>query len=627
MITTFATNPVLLCELLDSCAKGKMQLPDFQRSWVWDDDRIRSLIASISAGFPVGALMTLETGGDVDFHPRTVQGAPAAAQAVKPASLLLDGQQRMTSLYQALFRRDVIVTRNIKGARVERFYYLDMKKALDDENEREEDVVGVPGDKTVRENFGKDIKLDLRTDELEYEQLIFPLNRVFDYGDWGIGFFKHWMNRVEIAEMLPLWQRFDREVLKRFATYAVPVIQLGRDTSREAICLVFEKVNTGGKALDAFELVTAMFAASGFRLREDWAAREKRLHAKPALSGVASIDFLQAISIVATAETRAARIAAGETDPPPVSASRQSLLRLKLDQYRAHADAVEAGFIRAAKMLHSLRIYRLIDLPYQSQLVGLASILAIHPQLLEHAVMRDRLARWYWCGVFGELYGGSTETRIARDYVEVPGWARGGDTEPATVQESTFRADRLLSLQSRLSAAYKGVNALLMEIGARDLKTGQSFDQTVFFAESVDIHHIFPRHWCDQRGIKPTIYNSIINKTPLAKTTNIILGGQAPSTYLGRLEKGWGSNPPIDAATLDDALRSHLIDVAAIRSDSFDAHMAARREALIGLIERVTGKSVYRGDAVDEAEGAPDDVAAAEIADKPLSFPIDAVRF
>ena len=59
----FKTNPISLKELLDNAGSGKIQLLDFQRGWVWDDDRIRGLLASISRGFPVGAMMTLEARG------------------------------------------------------------------------------------------------------------------------------------------------------------------------------------------------------------------------------------------------------------------------------------------------------------------------------------------------------------------------------------------------------------------------------------------------------------------------------------------------------------------------------------------------------------------------------------
>jgi uncharacterized protein with ParB-like and HNH nuclease domain len=108
----FKTNPINLEELLRHCGSGKIQLPDFQRSWVWDEDRIKSLIASISQAFPVGALMTLElkAGAADTFARRPVQGAPAEALVQTPDELLLDGQQRMTSLYQTCLRREVVQT-------------------------------------------------------------------------------------------------------------------------------------------------------------------------------------------------------------------------------------------------------------------------------------------------------------------------------------------------------------------------------------------------------------------------------------------------------------------------------------------------------------------------------------
>src|SRR5687768_1637426 len=107
--TSFDTNPVLLQTLLKTCEDGKLQLPDFQRSWVWEEERIMSLIASVSRGFPMGALMSLKSkiGTGVVFAYRPIEGASVAAQT-KPEQLLLDGQQRMTSLYQSCMRRQVV---------------------------------------------------------------------------------------------------------------------------------------------------------------------------------------------------------------------------------------------------------------------------------------------------------------------------------------------------------------------------------------------------------------------------------------------------------------------------------------------------------------------------------------
>ena len=161
---TFKTNPYGLHELLQNCHRGALQLPDFQRSWVWDEDRIKSLLASVSRAFPIGALMTLETGGAVDFKPRLVEGAPEAAPASKPESLLLDGQQRMTSLYQVALRGKVVATITSKKKKVKCWFYMNFfAKALDPSLERDDAIVAAPENRKIAKegSFGREIELDL----------------------------------------------------------------------------------------------------------------------------------------------------------------------------------------------------------------------------------------------------------------------------------------------------------------------------------------------------------------------------------------------------------------------------------------------------------------------------------
>lgn len=614
MATTFKTNPVTLKSLLESCQSGEIQLPDFQRSWVWDDERIRSLIASISDSFPVGALMTLQTGGDVNFKPRMIQGAPPTQKV--PSALLLDGQQRMTSLYQTLMRKEVVATVTARRQKVKRWYYIDMEKALDTTDDREDAILGVPEDRQIRENFGKDVKLDLSTPELEFEHRMFPANQVFDYTDWLQDFVAYWRERGDPFGANDYFRRFRKQTLDTINNYQVPVIELGKETSREAVCLVFEKVNTGGKPLDAFELVTAMYAADGFELRKDWfgegefEGRAQRLKKHKVLDEVAPTDFLQAVSLLHTKAVREAAEAQARAEGknvksrelPAISANRHSLLNLPLAAYKHYADKVEQGFNVAAKFLRSLRIYRTYDLPYQSQIVSLAATIAELGQEFEHDTVRRRVSEWYWCGVFGELYGSAIESRLALDIAELPAWARGGDKLPSTVEQATVRADRLRSMRSRLSAAYKGVNALLMKTGARDFRSGQDFDDAVFYEENVDIHHIFPRDWCRKQTpkIDKTYCDSIVNKTPLSARTNRIIGGVAPSDYLDRLQKGGSKAPPIAPAALDQHLASHLIAPETLRANDFFAFFKARQEALLKLIEDATGRPAYREVANDE---------------------------
>lgn len=630
--STFKTNPVLLKELLADCAKGRLQLPDFQRGWVWDEGRIKGLIASIARAFPVGALMTLESGSGVGkaFAHRAIEGTPDDTTAQAPTQLLLDGQQRMTSLYQSCCSRKPVHTSTDTGRAVSRYFYIDIRKALANRDELESAILAVPEDKKVTSNFGRDVDLDLSTAAHEYEKMMYPVNQSLDWDAWYDGIVDY-AKQHDQSELVETFKVFKNEILKNFTEYQVPVIALDAETSPEAVCLVFEKVNTGGKVLDAFELLTAMYAARGFRLRDDWLGyRDKATktvvdglqqqiatwgraagYKTGVLANVSAKDFLQAITLLHGKECRLAAERQYPDDRekwPAVRATRQTLLNLPLDAYRQYREPVLRGFQAAEKFLRSLHVYRDIDLPYQAQIIPLAAILAELGNRAEPAPAQHKLERWYWCGVFGELYGAATETRYARDVMEVPAWVMGGP-EPATVRDGFLNPDRLIRLYSRGSAAYKGLNALLMREGAKDFRTGQPFDTTVFYDEHVDIHHIFPKKWCKdpERKIPRARYDSVVNKTPISYRTNRIIGGDAPSIYLGKLETGSKRDPAIPRSELDTFLATHSIPIEALRRDDFGAFMASRQRMLMELVCRATGQPMPSDFAPSGIDSLPDE--------------------
>src|SRR5271154_1397586 len=110
-----------LKDMLREVDAGRLQLPEFQRSYVWNDEDVRSLLASIAKGYPIGALLTLQSGGEVKFKPRLIEGV--SDKKIEPNDLLLDGQQRLTSLYQVTFAKAPVRTKNEKKIEVERYYY------------------------------------------------------------------------------------------------------------------------------------------------------------------------------------------------------------------------------------------------------------------------------------------------------------------------------------------------------------------------------------------------------------------------------------------------------------------------------------------------------------------------
>ena len=577
-VASFDSTKLRIEDILNDVGNGKTQLPDFQRGWVWDDHHIRDLIASVSLSFPIGAVMTLETGGhDVSFKPRPIEGANEAVRQVRPDVLVLDGQQRLTSLFQSLKTGKVVETRDTRGRKIQRWYYLDMKKCVSEDADREDAVLSVPEDRILRTFRGEEI-INLSTPEMEYVNDMFPLHQIFDSGQWMKGYIEHWgLER----DKWDLFQRFDDQVVKRFEQYQVPVIELDKETSKEAVCIVFEKVNTGGVTLTVFELLTASFAADNFQLRDDWSARESRLKsAHPVLRRMESTLFLQALTLLSTKSRGSA-----------VSCRRRDILRLSASEYQAWADKVEDGFKRAARFLHGQKIFRADDLPYQTQLIPLAAILADLGDTANTEGTRQKVARWYWCGVLGEIYGGASETLFARDLPEVINWVKGEVQDlPSTIQDANFQANRLLTLRTRNSAAYKGVHALLMRDGSCDFRTGETVESQTFFDDNIDIHHIFPQLWCSREKIGRNIFNSIINKTAISASTNRSIGGRAPSEYLRTLER----NAKISIADMNKILSSHRIPAGHLRNDDFHRFFAGRAEELIKGIESAMGKIVTR---------------------------------
>ncbi|KYD12992.1 hypothetical protein B4135_0678 [Caldibacillus debilis] len=604
-ITTFDSTKESLLDLLKSIKEGKTQLPDFQRGWVWDDEHIKSLLASISLSYPIGAVMMLQTGnGEVRFKPRLVEGV-TLQNPPEPERLILDGQQRLTSLFQSLFSGQPVVTRDSRGKEIKRWYYLDINKALDPTIDREEAIVSLPEDKKIR-NFRGEIVEDYSTTEKECQAELLPLSLVFDFSaltNWQMRYFQ--VDAHAMQERVSKWNELLQQVIQRFQQYQVPLILLRKENPKEAVCQVFEKVNTGGVSLTAFELLTATYAADDFNLRKDWNSRIKRIRKFQVLESVENTDFLQTVTLLATYSRKK------QNPDVAVSCKRKDVLRLPLSEYQTWAEVATQGFEKAAKFLYSQKIFSARDLPYRTQLVPLAAIFSVLGDLADNDGVRTKLAQWYWCGVLGELYGSAIETRFARDLQEVLAWIDGGET-PSTVQEANFSSSRLLTLRKRISAAYKGISALLLRDGALDFRSGETIDLQMYFDERIDIHHIFPRAYCQEKGIDTRKCDCIVNKTPLSAKTNRMIGGKSPGAYLEKLQKTAG----ITEERMKEILNSHLINYEAMKLNDFETFFNLRYNALLDRIEKAMGKQINRDYPLDNPisfDDMEDDVESGEI--------------
>jgi hypothetical protein len=576
-----------LSGVLDEVARGQIRLPDFQREWVWDDDRIVSILATVTMAYPMGVIMTLETGGPgAGFKDRTLEGVRVTDG--KPEQLLLDGQQRMTSLFQALRSNLPVATEDQRKKPLKQWYYIQIDEAIDENIDREQAIYSVPENRMIRKDFGRRVELDLSSRELECGQGYFPLNLVFDNDEMLAWMFDY----VAIDPgRQATWKRFQSTVVNNVLQYRVPTIKLAKDTPKDAVCTVFEKVNTGGVQLNVFQLLTATFAGDSryeaahghdFHLPEHWNSTKDELAAAyPVLGGLESTDFLQAICLVSTH-------ARGKA----ISCKRKDMLNLELPAYLEWAPRITDALHWAGRFLQNQCVFNAEDLPYRTQLPPLAAIRTVLGTAADTDDAHAKLVQWYWCGVFGEQYGGTVDSRFTRDVEQMVGWIRGGRV-PESVQDARFVETRLRTMQTRNSAAYKGVFALLLQQECTDwFYSDKPLDGNLLADYKVDIYQVFPQQWCDKHGIDPERKKSVVNKTLLSHRASRAIGNRSPEAYLRILEQESGIQPN----WLNDALLSHLIEPELLRAADFDAFFARRSADLIAAIEHVMGQKAVRAE-------------------------------
>ena len=592
---SFDSTKKSLDEILKDVEIGKIQLPDFQRGWVWDDNRIKGILASVAKSFPIGAIMLLETGNEtLRFKAKPIEGAKVPDD-VKPEYLILDGQQRITSLYQTIVTNEIVKTKNEKKY-LECWYYIDMKKAMDNNYDLEEAIISINEKKQIAGIFGRNIVLDLSKEEYEYENLMYPVCMVDEYSQWRKGYNKYWKHDSEKSEF---WDNFEEKVINNFSKYMLPVIIMKKENPKEAVCQVFEKVNTGGVSLTVFELLTATYASDDFDLKQDWEEIKDRLKEYKVISEVNNTDLMQATTLLSTySKKMQAQELASDGDLRAVSCKRKDILNLSLNEYLANRNRIVDGFIKASKILVENHIFNSRDLPYNTQLIPLSAILAVLGDKIENMGNKTKLMQWYWCGVLGELYGSANETRYALDLPQVVDWILRNREEPKTIYDANFSPTRLHTLRTRNSAAYKGIYALLMDAETRDWLSATKIDLSTYFSEAIDIHHIFPVSWCEKNGIGRDDYNSIINKTPLSGRTNKIVSGDAPSKYLERIKKQAGVND----LEFQRILETHVLTPEFMYADNFRAFFNDRKERILQKIEKAMNKTIPR-DAQSEEEG------------------------
>ena len=601
------SNDVNVKKLMSEIKNGNIQLPSIQREWIWNDEKIRDIVASVISDYPIGAVLFLKCEDSPIFACNPISGVEFAKN-ISPKNLILDGQQRLTAIYGAMYNIGQPVSLKKGKSSEERYYYLDIEKVLEDSNDTVEAIISVPKDKKVKKSSKKNAGLDLSTLEKEFENKMFPLNIIFDHDKkekissdlitklkWAEKYKEYYRNKNDDELYKTILTEFEEleEIFGRLKGYTIPVISLDSDTEMDAVCKIFEKVNSSNQPLTGFDLVVAIYAKDNFDLKEDWKNFQKNVFSKGILEGFDAKNFLRACKLFAGYKNN------------NLTFKKNVVTDLKLEYYKKYSEIVSNGFREAKKLLDEEGIVAKNNLPYSSQLIPLGVICALlyeNNNLISNSdSVRQKVKQWYWCCVFSKYYeNGANDTRFFGDITNFMNWINSGDT-PSLIKDFEFDLSKFKDITSNSGALFNGIIALLVKNSCKDFANGRIIKDLYKNGDiAVEIHHIFPKNSYQRQY--PKLIESVINKTPLSKKTNGILGDIAPSKYLEKIVTGEDSadlnrrrtkksaTELVSEENLEIYLKSHLIDKEDLENDNFKNFICHRAKKVLKAIFNATGK-------------------------------------
>ncbi|WP_159046933.1 GmrSD restriction endonuclease domain-containing protein [Streptomyces sp. XY66] len=562
----FKALPESTGSLVMAIEGGTIALPDFQRSFVWEPKRTVELLKSIISRYPAGTLLTWEQNDNLTFGYRLFDGVPDSGR--QPSRLVLDGQQRLTSIYQAL-----------TGTGDHKFF-IRLRPFIDWESGTLKSLDEVELDDAI---FSHDSRARSRVDpndpEWQIANATFPVS---EYGRLRPWFKKLARNingedRDAADELEELFNQFRDAYLQPLESYAFPVVDLPASTPLVAVCNIFETLNRSGKELTPFDLLTAKFYPLDVHMRDLWAEAQARY---PLISefNVDSYSLLQAVSLRARKSAQRADV----------------LNKLTAPDVQKHWEVTVAGMSDALDFLkRQCGAVSSSWLPYGMILVPLAAVFAdtINLRSTAKSEVMDKLRRYYWCSVFSENYDQGANSQAGADYRALREWlfTEGGEDLPEAVKNFSLTDSDLLLARSNRKALFRGVMTLLIQSGAKDFSSAQAISN--IGDASLEAIRVFPKRFIDPGAPgSDDLRDSelILNRILVDKDTKRAIRDRPLVDFIGEQEYG-------TQRKFEEVAESHLIEtgeLSGLLEKDYELFVRERLTLLIDLIESATARSL-----------------------------------
>jgi hypothetical protein len=562
-----------LLELIKDAREGKIVLPQFQRNFVWGRDDITDLLISILEGHFIGSFLLLRTDRDeIPFAMRSLQGVKLTPDQLKPDWMILDGQQRLTSLHYVFAAPDIAM----RWTKYPYRFFLDLRKVT--EGDIENAISSERADQV-------DGQLDQET---QFKTLVIPFTEIEAWDDW-LNTYEQWLVEKDKDAYFNQYFKTDKpawtEIINRIRSFLVPTIEIPKippdDPDRIAeVCAIFEKMNSTGVRLSVYDLLTARMYRYGIDLHQLWEqAVEKHDLFNQYSDGTPDEYGVYTLRTLALMRG--------------LDAKSKTLINLQPNKFAENWRTAVAYMEKALQRITSTSedgfgVFDSKWAPYSTMVSPLAAMLyAIETKKLDHRAYK-LMRRWYWASVFRERYAGAVESTIYRDYQDFLKAVADPDYEPTVLEDARIsivdNENYALRNVSRRNSIYRGIMCLIAIKGAKDFQADDSIE-----FHTLDDYHIFPKAYlrkqkgADGETIPSARVNSIVNRTLIAAQTNKRISRRNPSNYLAEL---------VPAEYTDEIMVSHFINrdaLAAMKADNFEAFMDARElELLMEVIGRLS---------------------------------------
>lgn len=556
---------------------GRFAIPIFQREYTWSRRQVEELWESIFQGFFIGSILTWNSAESFDVIP--VKGAPALDN---PTDIILDGQQRITSLYYPVAAPDEALT-DVKAVR----FFVDLRHLLDPSASASDIVISYPAEQARRLGYLKK--------ETQFIKKLFPLSEFnqHGYGIWLNEFKNHLKENEEYSEEKSneYYQKILNILNHVWFQFKIPVVQLPRSMSLDSVAEIFEKINSKGTRLGVFDLLNARFTKYKVKLRElldDARSEIDNIALMDANIGKDTEKFLlQGICLYKKGYSRRRELLA-------LDSSYTELERFQRESFDKDWENICKFTSKAIDKLTSQResgfgAVKFNIIPYTVTIPILAALMYKISGRNDEPRCMSKIETWYWATVFSDDYSGSTDSKIEKDFREIQRWFEDESAIPETVLTQRSRFDEMTFHSTRSNnSVYRAIMCMISKDGALDFITNEPPEYG-----TLDDHHIFPKSRKEEYG-ESTSINSILNRTLIASDTNRrFIRNRNPSDYLRDIMKTQG----IDESALKKRLKTHLISSDAfdcLLRDDFDGFVNARKNSIKDACRKMLFPNPYQ---------------------------------